>query len=235
MNIQKSEIKVDVNGKPVNAYLASPSDGGPGVLVLHAWWGLKQSFKEMCDQLAEHGFTALAPDYYQGMVANTIEEAKALMEKRDDELAEETVKSAKDHLISLCEGQPVGVMGFSMGAAWALSMAAADPDISAVVMCYGVGEADLGQIKAKILGHFAESDEWEPLKYVKQMEEDMQKAGLDVTLHTYPGAAHWFMESDRPEYDPESAKLAWDRTFEFLDTSLRAHRAERRTPSGDEA
>jgi carboxymethylenebutenolidase len=221
VNIQKSEINLDVNGESVNAYLASPSNGGPGVLVLHAWWGLKQSFKEICDQLAEHGFTALAPDYYQGRIANTIEEAEALLGKRDDELAQETVKSAKDRLISLCEGQPVSVLGFSMGASWALSMAAAEPEISAVVMCYGVGDADLGQIKAKILGHFAETDDWEPLEYVKQMEEDMKKAGLDVTFHIYPGVAHWFMESDRPEYDSESAALAWERTFEFLETSLR--------------
>ena len=37
MSIQKSEIKLDVNGKAVNAYLASPANGGPGILLLHAW------------------------------------------------------------------------------------------------------------------------------------------------------------------------------------------------------
>jgi len=35
MSIQTSEIKLDVNGKAVNAYLAN--GGGAGVLVLHAW------------------------------------------------------------------------------------------------------------------------------------------------------------------------------------------------------
>ena len=58
MSIQKTEIKLDVNGKSANAYLASPAIGGPGVLVLHAWWGLKPFFKEICDQLAEQGFAA---------------------------------------------------------------------------------------------------------------------------------------------------------------------------------
>ena len=80
MSIQKTEIKLDVNGKSANAYLASPAIGGPGVLVLHAWWGLKPFFKEICDQLAERGFTALAPDLYQGRIAHTIDEAKALLE-----------------------------------------------------------------------------------------------------------------------------------------------------------
>jgi carboxymethylenebutenolidase len=220
MSIQKSEISLDVNGKSVGAYLASPSNGGPGVLVLHAWWGLKQSFKDMCDQLAEQGFTALAPDYYQGRIANTIEEAKALLEKRDDASAGDTIKKAKDHLVSLRPGEPIGVVGFSMGAFWAVATAANEPDIRAVVMCYGAADADYGKVKAKILGHFAETDEWEPLEYVKQMEEDMKKAGLDITLLTYPGVAHWFLEPDRPEYDSKSANLVWDRTFEFLKQNL---------------
>ena len=50
MSIQKSEITFDANGKTVNAYLASPSNGGPGVLVLPSWWGLKPFFKQVCDQ-----------------------------------------------------------------------------------------------------------------------------------------------------------------------------------------
>ena len=34
------------------------------------------------------------------------------------------------------------------------------------------------------------------------MEKDMQAAGVYVTLHIYPNVHHWFMEEDRPEYDP---------------------------------
>jgi carboxymethylenebutenolidase len=47
-----------------------------------------------------------------------------------------------------------------------------------------------------------------------------KKAGVDATRHTYPGVAHWFVEEDRPEYDPAAAKLSWDRTVEFLKKSL---------------
>jgi carboxymethylenebutenolidase len=223
MSIQKSEIKLDVNGKPVNAYLVSPSNGGPGVLVLHAWWGLKPFFKQVCDQLAEQGYTALAPDLYQGRIAHTVEEAKAIQEKgeSDPELMGDIVKAAKDHLASIRTGKPIGVLGFSMGAAWSMIVAANEPNVSTVVLFYGAyAPPDLSQMKAKVLGHFAQVDEWEPLDGVKAMEKDMKAAGVDVTLHFYPRVGHWFMESDRPEYDSESAKLAWERTFEFLKKTL---------------
>ena len=48
------------------------------------------------------------------------------------------VKAAKDHLVSLRAGKPIGVMGFSMGAAWAVMTAAKEPDIAAMVLFYGV-------------------------------------------------------------------------------------------------
>jgi len=108
-----------------------------------------------------------------------------------------------------------------MGAGWALETAANDPSVVAVVMFYGAGEADYKTVSAKVLGHFAEVDEWEPLEYVKAMGQGMKDGGVDVTLHFYPKVAHWFLESDRPEYDSAAASLAWERTFEFLDSSLR--------------
>ncbi|MFZ5903070.1 MAG: dienelactone hydrolase family protein [Chloroflexota bacterium] len=216
MSTKKSEIKLDVNGKSVNAYLAEPEGGyAPGVLVLHAWWGLKPFFKRVCDRLAEQGFTALAPDYYQGRVAATIDEARAFLENNDEELMGDVVKAAHDRLAAQTH-RPIGVVGFSMGSARALQVAANESDVAAAVMFYGAGMADFGNLKAKVLGHFSDVDEWEPLEWVNKMEAEMRSAGVDVTLHIYPGAAHWFVEEDRPEYDPAAASLAWSRTYEFL-------------------
>jgi carboxymethylenebutenolidase len=216
----KSDIQLKVNDKTASAYLAAPDGGGPGVLVLHAWWGLKPFFKQVCDRLAEQGFTALAPDLYQGRIATTIDEAKAFMEQNNFELMGDTVEAAVKHLKAQT-GTHLGVIGFSMGSAWALVVAANEPDVNAVVQFYGAGEADYNQIKAKVLGHFAEVDEWEPLEYVRQMESDMKAAGLDVTLHLYSNVSHWFVEEDRPEFDSASAALAWERTYEFLRQNLK--------------
>src|SRR5512132_2312684 len=114
MTVQKSEIKLEVNGKPVNAYLASPATGGPGVLVLPSWFGLKPYFKQVCDRLAEQGYTALGLDYYDSRIGNTIEEAQVLQEEVESDLDAmgAMVKTAKDHLESLRRGKPVAIVGF---------------------------------------------------------------------------------------------------------------------------
>lgn len=223
MSIQKSEIELDGNGRPLNAYVVSPSGGGPGVLVLPSWWGLKPFFKQVCDQLAEQGYTALAPDYYHGRIGHTIDEAKVLQKEAESDLEVmgAMIKAAKDHLSSLRTGEPIGVIGFSMGTDWAVMTAANEPDIAATVLFYGGWSVDFSKMRSRVLGHCAETDEWFPVDKAQEMEKDMKAAGVDVTLHYYPGTAHWFMEADRPEYDPAAASLAWERTLEFLKQSLR--------------
>ena len=220
MSIQKSEVKLDVNGKSVNAYLASPANGGPGVLLLHAWWGLKPFFKQVCDQLAEQGFTVLAPDLRDGKVAQTIDEAKELMQNSDGQFVGDIVMAANDYLREKVKGK-IGAIGFSMGAAWALVLASSKPEqVAALVLFYGNEGVDYGKITAKVMGHYSDNDEWEPNEYVENTFAEFKKAGVDATLHIYPGVAHWLVESDRPEYDPAAAQLAWDRTFEFLKQNL---------------
>lgn len=222
MSIKKSEIKLDVNGKKVNAYLASPENGGPGVLVLPSWWGLKIFFKQVCEQLAKHGYTALALDYYDGRVGVTIDETKILQEAAESnpEVMGAMVNAAKNHLVSLRPNKSIGIVGFSMGTDWALITAAKESDAAATVLFYGGWNTDFSKMKSKVLGHYAETDEWVGFEQIKEMEQNMKSVGVDVTLHIYPGVAHWFFESDRPEYDSAAAQLAWDRTVEFLKKNL---------------
>ena len=223
MSLQKSEIKLEANGKPLNAYLVSNSSGGPGVLVLPSWFGLKPYFKQVCNRLAEHGYTALALDYYQGRVASTVGEADRLSSKAESDLdaMAAMVKAAKDHLASLRRDKPVAIIGFSMGTDWAVITAANQPDVAAIVLFYGGWIGDFSNMKSRVLGHYAERDEYQSPQRTNGMVENLKTAGVDVTIYNYPGTAHWFMEEDRPEYDPAAASLAWERTLEFLKQSLR--------------
>lgn len=70
-------VEFQAGNRIAKGYLAIPDRGeGPGVLVLHAWWGLNDFFKNLCDRLAGEGFAAFGPDLYDGKIAVSIEEAK---------------------------------------------------------------------------------------------------------------------------------------------------------------
>ncbi len=213
------DITFDVNGKPSTGYLATPEQvNAPGVIVLHAWWGLNQIFKKVCDQLAAEGFVAFAPDLYNGRVVKTIEEADQLVDL-EQERKHAIIVAAPDFLHGRAEVQkgPLAVIGFSMGAAQSLALASERPaDIHKLVVFYGTNDVDFSRIRADILGHFADTDEYEPLDGIRAMETSMRAAGLKPTFHIYPNTLHWFFENDRPQYDPEAARLAWTRTLEFL-------------------
>ncbi len=214
------DLTFDVNGKPAKAYLALPSqNNAPGVIVLHAWWGLNSFFKSVCDRLASEGFAVLAPDLNEGIVAQTIDEAKQVMSELDGERKHAIVTAASDFLRGRPEvrQEPFSLIGFSMGAAWSLVLASERPeDFHKAVLFYGAGEGDFAKIKAEILGHYSDTDEWEDISYVRAMETDMRNAGLDPTFHIYPQMPHWFFEEDRSEFNPQAAELAWTRTLEFL-------------------
>jgi carboxymethylenebutenolidase len=212
---------LEVGSTGHRAYLATPRDGGgPGVLVLHAWWGLTPVFTAVCDRLAEAGFVALAPGLFPGgATAATIPEAEALRDAHDEAaVAWPVVQAAAEQLRALpaVAGERVGVVGFSLGAYWALRLSQAQPDrVGAAVVFYGTDDGEYDGARAAYLGHFAEDDEFEPPEAVRALEARIRAAGRDAEFHVYPGTRHWFVEPDRPEYDP-AADLAWERTLAFL-------------------
>jgi carboxymethylenebutenolidase len=209
-------------------YLAgAEAEWGAGVLVLHAWWGLTNDCTDVCDRLAERGFVALAPDLYTGAAtAATIVEAESLVNVHDSapQVAHNVVLSAIDQLRELqaVNGGQIGIIGFSLGAYWALHASQVRPDdVSAVVTVYGTNDGDYSTARAAYLGHFAERDSFEPLEVVQGIETSIRDAGHDVTFHVYPGTGHWFAEPSRSDaYNAQAAELLWDRTLAFLTEHL---------------
>jgi carboxymethylenebutenolidase len=215
----------------VSGYLAVPRKGnGPGVLVLHAWWGLNDFFKGLCDRLAKAGFVAFAPDLYRGATASTRDGAENLMSRLDQKaVSREIVSGVRGLQIHpAVRGKRLGVVGFSMGAFWSLWLAQELPaDLAAVVVFYGTGgEINFSKTQAVFLGHFAETDEFEPSASVRDLDKLLRTSGKDFTFYTYPGTTHWFFENDRPDaYDAGAARIAWKRTVGFLKTHLSPKRA----------
>src|SRR3954467_5096426 len=67
-------------------YLAESKNAkGPGIVVIQEWWGLQGQIKAVCDNLAQAGFSALAPDLYNGKVVpyHNDKEAAASMSSLD--------------------------------------------------------------------------------------------------------------------------------------------------------
>jgi carboxymethylenebutenolidase len=179
------------------------SSEAPGVLVLHPWWGLNNTIKGVCKQLADAGFIAFAPDLYHGRVADTVAGAEALAKALDAnsgrakaevrEAAAFTSERARHHDSGLA------VIGFSLGAYYALDVSTTEvEDIRRVVIFYGTGGGDFSRSKAAYLGHFAENDPYESAADVAALEGALQSAKRPVTFHHYPGTGHWFFEPDRP-------------------------------------
>jgi carboxymethylenebutenolidase len=178
--------------------------------------------KAFCAQLAESGFVAFAPDLYHGKVADNIADAESLGRALDANHLQTKTEIAKAAMfLNERVGQADGglaVIGFSLGAYFALDLAAADPEqIRSVVIFYGTGPADHSKSRAAYLGHFAENDEYEPQSNVDELEESLRQAGRPVTFYSYAGTGHWFFERDRSDaYNQAAATLAWERTLSFL-------------------
>ncbi len=206
-----------------DGYLALPAAGkGRPVLVLHPWWGLNDTIKKTCDRLASAGFVAFAPDLYHGKVTDQIAEAEALaqnlfgrIEKARADLAT-VVAFLKERAGSGTSG--MAVIGFSLGAFFALDLSNNAPDVvRSVVIFYGTGPSDFSAAQADYLAHFAETDPFEPPESVEGLEQALRDAGRPATFHIYPGTGHWFFEPDRTDaYNAEAANLAWERSLAFL-------------------
>ena len=205
----------------MDAYVAAARHApGPPVLLLHPWWGLNQTIRDLADRLAADGFTVMAPDMFEGRVLATKEDALAnvrSLTEEDHNRIRAGVLAAIDRLLAHPEsrGDRAGIIGLSFGAMEGPEVAGARPDIGALVTYYsGIFEAPDG---IPYLGHFAEDDEFDDSAQVPDFERTL---GQGSAAHVYPGTKHWFIEADRPEFDHGASEEAYGRTVAFLREQL---------------
>jgi len=214
------------NGAATSGYLAEPAAGkgnGKGVVVIQEWWGLNDHVKDVAERFAREGFVALAPDLYHGKVTKSPDEAGKLLMALNIAQAEKDLRGAVQYLRQLT-GRPVGVVGFCMGGALALFAACANgDDIGACVVYYGGHpkvQYDFDKLKAPVLGHWAEDDDFANATAAK-VEPELSKRGKKYEFHRYPGTKHAFFNDQRPEvYDQKAAEQSWQRTIRFFQENL---------------
>jgi carboxymethylenebutenolidase len=195
--------------------------------VLHSWWGLTRSVKDLVESLADAGYTALAPDLLEGHLPADADEARDVLADTDPNATAALVLSSVVALRAHCAdpSAPVAVVGLSMGASWALWLGTRQPaSVDAVVAYYGSQNIDFQTLSAPVLGHFAEDDPLVSEDELVEMQAHLLLLDKHVEFHRYPGTSHWFAETDVPvppsperaDAEAEARELAARRTLDFL-------------------
>jgi carboxymethylenebutenolidase len=212
------------DGRELGAYVARPEGEPIGALVvLQEIFGVNAHIRSVADGFARDGFLVVAPvlfdrierDVELGYEGADREKALSFIPKLDFDASLKDVAAAMKFAAKE-SGKKVGVVGYCFGGslAW-LAVTRLDP--AAAVGYYG------GQVarfvsetpKAPVMLHFGREDKSIPMEAVEKVEA----AHPEVEVFTYD-AGHAFNRDGGASYQPDAAKLARERTVEFLKKNL---------------
>jgi carboxymethylenebutenolidase len=215
------------NGK-VRGYLVRPKKVTgklPAVLVAHENRGLNPHIEDVTRRLALENFLAFAPDalFTLGGYPGDEDKARELFKTLDQtKTREDFVRS-----VAFLEKHPeangkVGAVGFCWGGGVAHFLATRVPTLDAAVPFYGMSPAPelAAQVKAALLVHLAETDERINAAW-PAYEAALKAAKVKFEAFTYPGTQHGFNNDTTPRFDEAAAKLAWKRTLDLFNRTLR--------------
>ncbi len=219
------EVTIEGAHGPITAALAKPEEApAPAVLLIHEWWGLNDQIKSVAAEFANRGYLALAVDLFKGEVATAPQQAQALTQNVDPEVASDTLVSWARWLKNRPDATGrLGVVGWCFGGGWALDLSLEIP-VDATVIYYGRVDRpadELASLEGPVLGHFATQDQFITTDMVEGFEQALQEAGKEAEIHFYD-ADHAFANPTQARYDEEDAAAAWQRTLEFFDRHLRS-------------
>lgn len=193
-----------------------------GLVLIPDIGGLRPLFDGLAAGLsASHGWSVCVVEPWPGRQDMALEERLASVGTIGEHRLLGDLAAAAD----VCDGEPVAVLGFCMGAMFALR--AADLGrFDRVVSFYGmvrvpeqwrsptVGEplAAVGSPgAAPVLALVGTDDPWVPAADLDALE------AAGATVVRYPGADHGFVhDPSRPTHRPDDAADAWARVIAFL-------------------
>jgi carboxymethylenebutenolidase len=212
------------------AYIARPKTSpASAVVVLQELFGVNADIRKHCDELAERGFLAVAPDLFwrqePGVDLTVTSEADwqhglRLYSAYDRDAGVKDVKDTIDAGRNLpeCNGK-VALLGYCLGALMVFMTAVRNDGIDAAVWYHGgdtekyLGEVD--GLQAPLLMHLAEEDE-----FISKAAQAEIKAALakkpHATVYSYAGQNHAFSRHNGAHYNAAAATLANGRTSQFL-------------------
>ncbi len=211
----------------INGYLTrlKGSARRPAVLVIHENRGLNPHLKDVARRLALEGFLAYAIDLLSlvGGTPPNEDDARNLHPKLNQDDAVVALVAAVDFLKKYPESTgKVGAVGFCFGGLMVNRLSAASPELDAGVAYYGrqVPAAQVPNIKAALLLHYAENDAGVNAG-IADYEAALKANNKTYTIYNYPGTQHAFNnDTGAARYNKAAADLAWQRTIAFFKDKL---------------
>ncbi len=218
-----------VNGGPdVGAYVAKPEGEGPfpTVIMIHEFFGLRESIVGKADLLAQEGYIVVAPDVFRGSTTSWIPRAiyQVITTKP------EAVNSDLDSIYAWLETQSdvdvnrIAIAGFCYGGRTSLVYSLHNNKLAATVVFYGSPETDatvLKNLPGPVLGIFGDADQSIPVEEARAFEKALSEANVTHTVSIYAGQPHAFVEDVAGIQAGGAQGEAWAEMLAFLDTNLK--------------
>jgi len=207
--------------RTIKAFVVYPErkDKAPVVIVIHEIFGLTDWVRGVCDQLAEAGVIAIAPDMLSGQTFADVDGARKAISALPKEQVKADLDATAEYALTKIPAASgsLAVSGFCWGGTRTFEYAVANPKLKAAYSFYGTAvenAEDAAKIVSPVYGFYAEKDERVNATIAKA-EELMKSAGKKYEPVIYQGAGHGFMrDGDSPTGTPENKKArddAWAR------------------------
>lgn len=223
-------VEVKRGDRTIKAFVVYPEKSGktPVVLVVHEIFGLTDWVRSLCDQLAEAGYIAIAPDLLSAPGGGTqtyesVDAARKAISELPAEQVAADLKATADYALALpASNNKLAVAGFCWGGSWAIAYAAKDPRVKASYAFYGTSPLEPGEyasVHAPIYGFYG-GDDARVNSTLPETEKKMAEAGKTFKPVIYEGAGHGFMRAGQaPDASPANKKArsdAWERWKSLL-------------------
>ncbi len=214
----------------VKVFLADSPDAElmPAVIMIHEFWGLKESILGKAQALADEGYVVVAPDTFRGKTASWVPTAiwQVISTQRSD------INQDLDTVYAWLKEQPnvdssrIMVMGFCYGGGASLAYSLVNSELAATAIFYGsliTDEASLEQLPGPVLGIFGETDQSIPVTEVNAFETALNSANIENQISIYEDQGHAFVQSIENINQGGVQAEAWQ---EFLDFTARTLKPE---------
>jgi carboxymethylenebutenolidase len=202
--------------RTIKAFVVYPErkEKAPVVIVIHEIFGLTDWVRGVCDQLAEAGVIAIAPDLLSGQTYADLDGARKAISALPKEQVKADLDATADYALTKIPATngTLAVCGFCWGGGWTFSYASMNPKLKAAYSFYGVAvdnADDAAKIACPVYGFYAENDARVDAT-IPKAEELMKAAGKRYDPVIYKGAGHGFMREGEMPTANEANKKARD-------------------------